>query len=109
MPESDSLFLGMDVGSVSINTVVMDPAKRVIEEHYTRIQGEPLKTAQDLLSQILSRFSSLPIRSASLTGSGGHLLASLIGAHFVNEIIAQSKAIEHFLPRVKTVIEMAHI
>ncbi len=106
MSYSGLVYLGMDVGSVSINSVVIDENKSVIEEHYTRILGEPLKTAKNILSAILSRFPFSRIKGISLTGSGGKLLAGLIGASFVNEIIAQSKAMENFLPRVKTVIEM---
>ena len=35
------LDLGMDIGSVSINTVVLNPAGEVIFEDYRRTQGEP--------------------------------------------------------------------
>ena len=38
------LYLGIDVGSVSANTVVMDQAGDIVEEHYTRLRGQPLST-----------------------------------------------------------------
>ncbi len=101
-----SYFLGIDVGSVSVNTVVMNEDREVLEEHYTRTQGQPLKTVYQVLGEILSRTSASKLLGVSLTGSGGKLIAELIGAVFENEIIAQSKSIECFYPQVKTIIEM---
>ncbi len=46
------LDLGMDIGSVSINTVVLNPAGEVIFEDYRRTQGEPLPTALNLLKEL---------------------------------------------------------
>ena len=36
----DLLALGLDVGSVSVNTVVMRPGGEVLEEHYTRARQQ---------------------------------------------------------------------
>ena len=41
-----------------------------------------------------------------MTGTAGKLIAELLNAEFVNEIIAQGKATTHFHPQVKTIIEM---
>ena len=106
MGSKGSYFLGMDVGSVSINTVVMNRNREILEEHYTRIHGQPLVKAYGVLQEILSRISPSQLGSVSLTGSGGKLIAELLGAVFRNEIIAQSRAVEHFYPQVKTVVEM---
>jgi activator of 2-hydroxyglutaryl-CoA dehydratase len=50
-----SLYLGIDVGSVSANTVIMDGHWKVLEEHYTRIKGQPLQTVQRVLEEVLQR------------------------------------------------------
>ncbi len=42
------LDLGMDIGSVSINTVVLNSAGEVIFEDYRRTLGEPLPKALGL-------------------------------------------------------------
>ncbi len=44
--------------------------------------------------------------SVAATGSGGKLIAPMIGAGFTNEVIAQAKATEVYHPEAKTVIEM---
>jgi predicted CoA-substrate-specific enzyme activase len=101
-----SLYLGMDVGSVSANTIIMDDHQNVLEEHYTRIKGQPLQTVQKVLEEILQRISLEQFHSVSFTGTGGKLLAELLGGHFINEIIAQARAVQYFYPQVRTVIDM---
>jgi predicted CoA-substrate-specific enzyme activase len=100
------LYLGIDVGSVSANTVILNDRGEVLEEHYTRIKGQPLKAVLRVLEEILNRISPEAFHSLSFTGTGGKLLAELLGGHFVNEIIAQAKAIQHLYPQIRTVIDM---
>ena len=106
MENNNLVFIGIDIGSVSANTVVIDEKRNVIEEHYTRTKGQPLETTIAVLSDVLTRFPVNRIRAVALTGSGGKLVAPLIGASFTNEVIAQAKATEYFYPEVRTVIEM---
>jgi predicted CoA-substrate-specific enzyme activase len=101
-----SLLLGIDVGSVSANTVIMDEHRNVLEEHYTRIKGQPLQTVQKVLEEVLQRIPLEQFRSSSFTGTGGKLLSELLGGNFINEIIAQARAVQHFYPQVRTIIDM---
>ncbi len=96
----------MDVGSVSANTIIMDEQRNVREEHYTRIKGQPLQTVQKLLEEILQRISHEQFHSVSFTGTGGKLLSELLGGNFVNEIIAQARAVQYFYPQVRTIIDI---
>src|SRR4030066_1604352 len=100
------IYLGIDVGSISANTVILNDRGEVIEEHYTRIKGQPLKTVQSVLEEILSRIPPEAFHSLSFTGTGGKLLSGLLDGYFVNEIIAQAKAIQHFYPEIRTVIDI---
>ena len=101
-----SLNLGIDVGSVSANTIVMDDHQEVLEEHYTRIKGQPLLTVQRVLEEILRRIPIEQFRTISFTGIGGKLLSEMLGGNFVNEIIAQAKAVQHLYPEVRTIIDI---
>lgn len=92
-------YLGIDIGSIAVKSVVIDENKNILEEHYIRIKGEPAKIAASLQKDIKTRYK---IAALATTGSGG----KLIYGNFVNEIVAQSKAITHLHPEVKTVIEM---
>lgn len=100
------IFVGIDIGSVSANTVVLDENKNLLEEHYTRTKGEPLETSYAVLSEIIMRYGQGSIGLVAATGSGGKLIAPLIGAGFTNEVIAQARATEVYHPEARTVIEM---
>jgi predicted CoA-substrate-specific enzyme activase len=100
------LYLGIDVGSVSVNTIVMDDHSDVLEEHYTRMKGQPLQTVRKILEEIIQRIPAEQFHSVSFTGIGGKLLSELLGGNFVNEIIAQTKAIQHLCPEVRTIIDI---
>jgi predicted CoA-substrate-specific enzyme activase len=100
------LYLGIDVGSVSANTVILDDHREVLEEHYTRIKGQPLLTVQRVLQEILQRIPLEQFHSISFTGTGGKLLSELLGGNFINEIIAQARAVEYFYPGVRTIIDI---
>lgn len=100
------LHLGIDIGSVSVNTVLLNSQKEVIFDNYTRTKGEPLKATVSVLSELLLTVPAKNILSCSITGTGGHLIARQLDAAFINEIIAQSKAVEHSCPEVRTIIEM---
>lgn len=102
----DHLFLGIDVGAVSANTIVMDARKSIIEEHYHRIHGQPIATVRAVLNDIFSRFDPARFVGISFVGTGAKLMAHLLRAHFDNEVIAQCKAIEWLHPAVRTIIEM---
>ena len=100
------LHLGLDIGSVSVNTVILDDRLEVLEEHYTRMKGQPFQTVQRVLEEILERISADQFESVSFTGIGGKPLSQLLGGDFVNEIIAQAKAAQHLYPKIRTIIDI---
>jgi predicted CoA-substrate-specific enzyme activase len=104
--EMNRFYLGIDVGSVSANTVILDDNRMVVEEHYTRTRGQPLKTVKSILEEILGRIPLEQFQAISLTGTGGKLLAELLGGQFVNEIMAQAKAVSFLHPEVRTIIDV---
>ncbi|MBN2466732.1 MAG: CoA activase, partial [Deltaproteobacteria bacterium] len=99
-------FLGIDVGSVSVNTVILTEQKLIAEEYYHRHHGQPLATVRSVLKDIFSRIPPVDFVDISFVGTGGKLPAELLSVRFANEIVAQCKATEFFHPNIKTVIEM---
>jgi predicted CoA-substrate-specific enzyme activase len=97
--------VGVDIGSVSVNVVVLDGFLSVIEDHYIRHKGKPVHAAVDLLSEMESRYGSA-IEFVATTGTGAKAVAPLLGASFTNEIIALTKAFHHLLPNVGSVIDI---
>ena len=102
----DNLHLGLDIGSISINTVLMDDQRNIIENRYNFCQGKPFLLLKDLLTELHAKYAENSIQTIAITGTGGKLAEELIGGHFVNEIIAQSASVAKLYPEVKTVMEM---
>ena len=100
------LNLGLDIGSISINTVLIDEKRNIVEEHYTYCHGKPFHSLRDVLQDVLRRHKDDTLEHVAITGTGGKLAAELIGGTFVNEIIAQSSAVAELYPQAKSVIEM---
>ncbi len=98
--------LGMDIGSVSVNTVVLDAAGQVLYEDYRRTHGEPLPTALKIMQELEQHFGPDAFRLAAFTGIGGKVPAQTLGGVFVNEVIAQARGTFTFLPQARTVIDM---
>ena len=76
------LHLGLDIGSVSVNTVIMDDGIEVLEEHYTRMKGQPFQTVQRVLEEILRRIPAERFETVSFTGIGGKPLSQTSGRKF---------------------------
>jgi len=98
--------IGLDIGSVSINAVLMDENNNVLEELYLRTRGQPVERSLEALITILERRPDVQILGVALTGSGGKLLAGIIDGVFVNEVVSQYKATGMLHPEVNTVIEI---
>ena len=100
------IHLGFDLGSISINTVLMDDQRNILENRYDFCHGKPFPLLKEILTDIHNRYSEKSIQSIALTGTGGKLAEELIGGHFINEIIAQSTSVAKLYPEAKTIIEM---
>ncbi|MHC1745355.1 MAG: acyl-CoA dehydratase activase [Syntrophobacteraceae bacterium] len=102
--------IGVDVGSVSINCVVLDASRRVVLEtpylrHFGLAVEETCKLLRSLLGGHLFRDPG-NIRSVSFTGVHGQLIAEILDAGFEVETIAQVLGITHLMPDVRTVISV---
>ena len=101
-------YLGLDVGSVSTNLVLLTPDLQVIEGIYLPTRGRPVEALHQGLSQIREEFGDrLRILGVGATGSGRHLAAKAAGADVThNEITAQMVSSLLFFPEVDTIFEI---
>ncbi|MEW5911005.1 MAG: acyl-CoA dehydratase activase [Thermodesulfobacteriota bacterium] len=100
------LVLGIDVGSVSLDTVVLDGQGKVLQARYTRTKGRPLDVAAQVLEEIFAQYPREGFAAAAITGSGAPTLAPLLGAEVVNEIIAAARGVAASHPQARTIIDM---
>lgn len=99
-------YLGIDIGSISVNTVLIDSGGRVIFEDYSYCHGRPFNVVLNILNRIEKEFGLKDFTSVSFTGSGGKQATVLLGGIFINEVIAQSEAVSRLYDGVRTVIEI---
>lgn len=105
---SDTGYLGVDVGSLSTNLVVIDSEGRVMARRYLMTEGRPIKTVQRGLIEIARELNGrVRIAGVGTTGSGRYLTGDILGADVVrNEITAQAKAAVFLDPEVDTIFEI---
>lgn len=101
-------YLGVDVGSVSTNLVVMDEDGNIIENLYLRTKGQPVKVVQDGLRCLGEKLDKgITIAGAGATGSARNMISVLVGADIVkNEITAHAVAVSKMVPGAQTIIEI---
>lgn len=101
--------VGVDVGSVSINCVVLDERRQVVlETPYLRHFGLVYEETHRLLDGLLHRASWRleEIRSVTFTGVHGQLMADSLSAPHEVETIAQVMGVTHVVPGVRTIISI---
>lgn len=101
-----TIHLGIDIGSISVNTVVADEADTIIQDRYDYCNGKPFDVLLRIFEDLNIAYGFDSIHSVSFTGSGGKQASELMGGSFVNEIIAQSTSVGALYPQIRTIIEM---
>ncbi len=90
--EKPDAWLGIDIGSVSTNLVVIDSSGGVIKEIYTRTKGRPIEVVSAGLTEIADQIGGrVVIRGVGTTGSGRELIGQLVGADTINDEITAHK------------------
>ena len=102
----DRFYLGIDIGSVSLNLVILDSQGQVLLEEYRRHLGDSCRVALNLLESLEARFPAARCGLAAFTGMGGNALAKILGGPFINEVIALGWGTHHFLPEARTIIDI---
>jgi len=93
-------YLGVDIGSVSTNLVVLDEAGEVVKEIYVKTEGRPVEVVNKGLAEIWNEMGDrLEIKGVATTGSGRELIGELIGADAVNDEITAHKTGATFIGR----------
>lgn len=101
-------YLGIDVGSVSTNIVLIDEEGEVLSKLYIRTSGKPIESLRKALRMMKKQLSeNVVIKGVGTTGSARHLANVIVGADIVkNEITAHARAAQKAVPGVKTILEI---
>ena len=107
------LRVGLDIGSTTVKAVVLDQSdslKDTLFSDYRRHHANVRATVAGLLVNIHKKLVDLgrgdePIR-LSITGSGGLALADNLHVPFIQEVIAETEAIDKEYPQADVIIEL---
>ena len=107
------LRVGLDIGSTTVKAVVLDQTDSldaVLFSDYRRHHANVRATVAGLLEDIHKELEARgrgdePIRLA-ITGSGGLALADNLHVPFVQEVIAETRAIDQEYPQADVIIEL---
>lgn len=132
----DYLYIGLDVGSVSIKLSLVGHEKNrdilkniqqqcadlietehishkwqntplvILNSKYRRVMGEPVRATLDLLRPIIKNIAQQHNISLSVTGSGGKLIAQKLNIPYQNEFRAIARGVNTLYPEMRTILEM---
>ena len=111
--DSKPLRVGLDIGSTTVKAVVLDQTNAlddVLFSDYRRHHANVRATVAGLLKDIHQTLVDLgrgdePVRLA-ITGSGGLTLADNLHVPFIQEVIAETRAIDEEYPQADVIIEL---
>ena len=101
-------FAGIDVGSTTIKAVVTNAADgEILWKDYRRHETRQPETLLDFLRRMEAEIGIAPDNCrVFLTGSGGTMFTGIIGAKFVQEVLAASLAVERRRPEASAIVEI---
>ena len=107
MKSGTRLFYGVDIGSTTAKIAILDSEFSLKYEKRTRTLGRPAEALLTLLDSIPDDLKPEKGKSPFVfTGTGGKVLADVLGGGFVNEIIAHTTAALFYFPTAQTVLDI---
>ncbi len=99
------LRMGIDVGSTTVKVVLLDEQDNYLYKKYIRHYANILDTVHTLLQEAQVGYEDAPVH-ISVTGSGGMAMAEKVRVPFVQEVIAETRAIKALYPQTDVIIEL---
>lgn len=97
--------IGIDIGSTTIKTVVLDEFENIVFKQYKRHFSEIYKALSEDVSLLKDKIQNHEFY-CTLTGSAGMGMAEAMEIPFVQEVIACTQAIKKWMPQTDAAIEL---
>ncbi len=102
---SAPLFLGIDLGSITVKVVLTSEDGHILFKKYQRHGAASRQTLASILEELYAQYPDAVIHGA-VTGSGALNLAKSLDLFFVQEVIASSRIITRLAPQTDVAIEL---
>lgn len=103
--KNEILYLGIDVGSTTVKTVVLSSKKEILYSKYERHFSQVKEASLKQLIEVKKKFPNYSFK-ISITGSAGLGLAEASSLPFVQEVEGAFLAVKEFYPKTDVVIEL---
>ncbi|MDR1168836.1 MAG: acyl-CoA dehydratase activase [Heliobacteriaceae bacterium] len=103
-----TVYLGIDVGSVTTKLALVDESGKFVDSCMLRTSGKPVLAVQKGLQELQNKkLTDYKVTGVGTTGSGRNLAGALAGADIIkNEITAHAVAAGVNVPGVQTILEI---
>ena len=95
--------IGLDVGSTTIKTAVIDENGNLLHSSYDRHYSDIKSTIVTVLSRAVKSYDRFAL---AVTGSGGISVSNWLNIPFIQEVIAGIEAIRKYIPQTDVAIEL---
>ncbi|MBQ5674755.1 MAG: activase, partial [Lachnospiraceae bacterium] len=100
------MFVGIDIGSTTTKIVALDPDnKDILFSNYIRHNAHQMESVYDLLCQLNEKFPNTKLNIV-FSGSGSKALSEKTQMGYVQEVVANSIALQDIYDTVGTAIEL---
>ncbi|MCJ7605912.1 MAG: acyl-CoA dehydratase activase-related protein, partial [Dehalococcoidales bacterium] len=101
-------YLGVDIGSISTNVVVIDADNNVLARRYLMTASQPIEAVKRGLLEVGEELGDrVIIKGTGSTGSGRYMTGEFFGADIIsNEITSHARAASFMDPDVDTIFEI---
>ncbi len=100
------LRIGLDIGSTTIKSVVIDKLGKIVYSSYERHFSQITAKTVEMLTAIKNKFDKNTDFSLVISGSAGMGMAEKCGIEFVQEVYAEKVAAEKNIPDADVIIEL---
>ncbi len=100
--------VGIDVGSTTVKAVVVEAqSDAIVWKDYRRHETRQIETLLEFLQRMENEAGIQPDNCRMfMTGSGGSIMADIVGARYVQEVLAASLMVEKHCPNASAFIEI---
>ena len=99
------LHIGIDVGSTTVKTVVLNEKLEEIYTSYQRHFSDTKNTVCNCLEELIQRFKDYDFTIA-FTGSGAMFVSEKLKMPFIQEVISCMRVVKEYIPKTDVVIEL---
>ncbi len=100
-------FLGIDAGSTTVKTVLLDDQGRLLDFSYQSNSGNPVPIIRGYLLDLYTKYPDIRIAGATVTGYGEEIVKNAFCIDYgVVETVAHFTAAKSFMPDVEFIIDI---